>query len=118
VRPGLLRRFLILLLLLLVVLAAVTIAVLPPGAAVSPRTEWKPGWPVAKGAYHIHSARSDGTGTIDEIAAAAARAGLQFVILTDHGDGTRAPEPPSYRSSVLGRCRDSGIARLRQASAL
>ena len=53
------------------------------------------------GAYHIHSARSDGTGTLDEIAAAAARAGLQFVILTDHGDGTRAPEPPSYRSGVL-----------------
>jgi hypothetical protein len=26
------------------------------------------------------------------IAAAAASAGLDFVILTDHGDGTRAPE--------------------------
>ncbi len=44
---------------------------------------------------------SDGTGSIDEIAAAAARAGLQFVILTDHGDGTRVPGPPSYRSGVL-----------------
>ena len=65
------------------------------------RPSGSPDWPVAKGAYHIHSARSDGTGTIDEIAAAAARAGLQFVILTDHGDGTRAPEPPSYRSGVL-----------------
>lgn len=53
------------------------------------------------GAYHVHSARSDGTGTVDEIAAAAARAGLQFVILTDHGDATREPDPPQYRHAVL-----------------
>ena len=57
--------------------------------------------PVVRGAYHVHSQRSDGTGTLDEIAAAAARAGLQFVIITDHGDGTRPPEPPAYRSGVL-----------------
>ncbi len=49
----------------------------------------------------MHSARSDGTGTLDEIAAAAAAAGLHFVILTDHGDGTRSPDPPRYRSGVL-----------------
>ena len=36
--------------------------------------------------------RSDGSGTVDAIAAAAARAGLQFIILTDHGDGTRSPD--------------------------
>jgi hypothetical protein len=53
------------------------------------------------GAYHIHSDRSDGTGTIDEIALAASRAGLQFIILTDHGDGTRAPDPPAYLHGVL-----------------
>lgn len=53
------------------------------------------------GAYHVHTARSDGTGTIDEIAAAAARAGLSFVIFTDHGDGTRAPDAPAYRHGVL-----------------
>ena len=53
------------------------------------------------GAYHVHSARSDGSGTPDEIAAAAARAGLRFVILTDHGDATRAPDPPAYRHGVL-----------------
>ena len=35
------------------------------------------------------------------IAAAAARAGLQFIILTDHGDATRTPDPPAYRSGVL-----------------
>lgn len=31
----------------------------------------------------------------------AARAGLKFVIVTDHGDGTRAPDLPDYRSGVL-----------------
>ena len=50
------------------------------------------------GAYHVHTTRSDGSGTLDEIAAAAARAGLHFVILTDHGDGTRPPDPPVYRA--------------------
>lgn len=54
-----------------------------------------------RGAFHIHSNRSDGSGTVDEIAAAAARAGLQFIIVTDHGDDTRPHDPPSYRSGVL-----------------
>jgi hypothetical protein len=36
---------------------------------------------------------------------AAARAGLKFVIFTDHGNGTRAPDPPTYRSGVL--CLDA-----------
>lgn len=60
---------------------------------------------VVFGAYHVHSSRSDGTGTVDAIAAAARRAGLQFVILTDHGDGTRPPDPPAYRHGVL--CLDA-----------
>jgi hypothetical protein len=71
---------------------------LPPATiqltATLPRT-------IATGGFHIHTNRSDGTGTIDEIAAAAARAGLQFVVLTDHGDGTGPVEPASYRSGVL-----------------
>jgi hypothetical protein len=50
---------------------------------------------------HVHTRRSDGAGTIDDVAAAAARAGLQFVILSDHGDGSGTREPPSYRSGVL-----------------
>ncbi len=58
------------------------------------RTEWR-------GAYHIHSNRSDGTGTIDEIARAAADAGLDFIIVTDHGDATQTLDPPSYRFAVL-----------------
>jgi hypothetical protein len=56
---------------------------------------------VVVGGYHIHSTRSDGTGTPDAIASAAARAGLQFIILTDHGSGTRVPDPPAYRQGVL-----------------
>lgn len=53
------------------------------------------------GGYHIHSDRSDGSGAVDDIAAAAARAGLNFIILTDHGDATRPPDPPAYRHGVL-----------------
>jgi hypothetical protein len=53
------------------------------------------------GAYHVHSTVSDGAGDREEIARAAARAGLKFVIFTDHGDGTRTPEPPRYAHGVL-----------------
>jgi hypothetical protein len=53
------------------------------------------------GVIHVHSVRSDGRGTPDEIADAAAQAGLKFVVITDHGDGTRIPEPPAYRHGVL-----------------
>jgi hypothetical protein len=55
----------------------------------------------ARGAYHIHSDRSDGSGSSDDIAAAAARAGLDFIIVTDHGDGMRQPDVPQYRHGVL-----------------
>ncbi len=33
--------------------------------------------------------------------AAAGRAGLRFVVFTDHGDATRVPDAPTYRSGVL-----------------
>lgn len=54
-----------------------------------------------RGVFHVHSNRSDGSGSVDAIASAARDAGLQFVILTDHGDGTRPPDAPAYRSGVL-----------------
>lgn len=60
---------------------------------------------VAFGAYHVHSSRSDGTGTVEEIARAAAGAGLRFVVFTDHGDGTAPPRPPAYIDGVL--CLDA-----------
>ena len=53
------------------------------------------------GVLHIHTNRSDGRSSPEEIAAAAARAGLKFIVFTDHGDGTRKPDPPVYRSGVL-----------------
>jgi hypothetical protein len=57
------------------------------------------------GILHVHTNRSDGRGTPDDVAAAAARAGLKFIVLTDHGDATRIPDPPKYRSGVL--CLDA-----------
>jgi hypothetical protein len=53
------------------------------------------------GIIHVHTRRSDGRGTLEDVARAAARQGLKFVILTDHGDGTRAPDAPVYRDGVL-----------------
>ena len=53
------------------------------------------------GAYHVHTTRSDGNGDKAAVAKAAASAGLKFVILTDHGDGTRPPDPPEYIDGVL-----------------
>ncbi len=53
------------------------------------------------GIAHIHSNRSDGSSSPDAIAAAAARAGLKFLVFTDHGDATRPPDPPTYRAGVL-----------------
>lgn len=51
--------------------------------------------------YHVHTTRSDGTGTPDDVAAAAREAGVDAVILTDHGDATRVPDPPRRVHGVL-----------------
>jgi hypothetical protein len=72
---------------------------LPPPRRYVGQSSGVPG--VRRGAFHVHTVRSDGTGTRDEIAQAAARAGLDFVVFTDHGNGTRQPDPPSYLSGVL-----------------
>lgn len=53
------------------------------------------------GVYHVHTERSDGAGSRADVAAAAARAGAAFAILTDHGDGTGPAEPPAYVDGVL-----------------
>lgn len=57
------------------------------------------------GAVHVHTGRSDGAGDRAAVAAAAARAGLGFVIVTDHGDATRTPDAPAYLDGVL--CLDA-----------
>lgn len=79
------------------------LATLPPRPVTGDLRAWSPrlSVAVARGAYHVHTARSDGTGSLDGVARAASRAGLDFVIFTDHGDATRGPEPPGYRSGVL-----------------
>ena len=79
----------------LIVTAAVLVAVIffsscpPPRPRIVPIADAALAQRTVAGAYHIHSVRSDGSGDRQAIAAAAARAGLKFVILTDHGDGTR-----------------------------
>ena len=87
------------------IVAAVVLLLLitrPPAPAVT--TSAAPGdigQRTIAGAYHVHTAASDGTGTRQKIAQAAADAGLRFVVFTDHGDGTRAPTPPEYIGTVL-----------------
>lgn len=86
----------------LVVLAALLVWIaLPPRSIQLAPAGSQPVANVIAGTFHVHTNRSDGAGTIDEVAAAASRAGLQFLILTDHGDGTRPPDAPAYRSGVL-----------------
>ena len=53
------------------------------------------------GVLHVHTSRSDGRLPPAAVAAAAQRAGVRFVVFTDHGDGTRTPDPPTYYGSVL-----------------
>jgi hypothetical protein len=54
-----------------------------------------------RGVMHVHTNRSDGRSSPEEIAAVAAREGLTFVVFTDHGDGTTKAQPPVYRDGVL-----------------
>jgi hypothetical protein len=90
--------------LLITTAAAVAAVVLYLGLTVPPATiplpVPPPAWTIY-GAYHVHTNRSDGSGSLADVAAAAAQAGLQFVIVTDHGDATRPPEPAQYLDGVL-----------------
>jgi hypothetical protein len=76
---------------------------LPPRSRAVDLSHWPQNQspPTARGVFHVHSNRSDGSAAVEAIAAAAFRAGLQFIVFTDHGDGTRTPDPPTYRSGVL-----------------
>ena len=55
--------------------------------------------PWIRGAFHVHTTRSDGRGSVQEVAAAAKAAGLRFVVLTDHNDF--APREPAFLDGVL-----------------
>ena len=79
--------------------AAVSFALLtlpPPGVPLASSPDG-----TVRGALHVHTTRSDGRGTPEEVAAVAARVGVAFIVFADHGDGTRPPDPPTYRSGVL-----------------
>lgn len=86
---------------LLVVAAGLAWFLALPPAARTLAIDEAAGPPPVRGVFHVHTDRSDGTGSVEDVAAAAARAGLRFVVLTDHGDGTRAPLRPRYVQDVL-----------------
>jgi hypothetical protein len=89
----------------LAAVVALVIASLPP----SPRAVTAVDSPLAsrtvRGAFHVHTTRSDGSADKRAVAAAARQAGLQFVVFTDHGDGTRPVDDPEYLDGVL--CLDA-----------
>ncbi len=92
----------------LTVTAAVLVAVifflvltLPPRRLHVPAPDGGVAGRTVAGGYHIHTTQSDGSGDRAAVAAAASRAGLKFVIITDHGDATRVPDPPAYIDGVL-----------------
>ena len=92
------KRFLIATAAAVAAVAVLIALTLPPAHLVLAPT-WSDG--TIPGILHVHTVRSDGRGTPEDIAAAAARAGLTFVVFTDHGDATRTPDPPVYRAGVL-----------------
>jgi hypothetical protein len=63
----------------------------------APRPPPPPG--VARGAWHVHTTRSDGRGTLADVVAAARSAGLQFVVVTDHNVLT--PQEEGWHDGVL-----------------
>ncbi len=71
------------------------------GATVRARRAQRPDPPAgeARGAFHVHTTRSDGRGTLDEVVRAAREAGLQFVVITDHD--VLAPGEQGWRDGVL-----------------
>jgi len=92
------RRALLIVVSLAVILLAIVATLAPPARTrLLPDADAR----VVRGAVHVHTTVSDGAGTPEQVALAASRAGLDFVVLTDHGDGTRAPVPPRYVSGVL-----------------
>jgi hypothetical protein len=92
------RKVLRILAVLVAAVAVWTVVSLPPSRVAIDTTAPDD---IVVGAYHIHTNRSDGSGSIDDVARAAAQAGVQFVILADHGTAATAPEPPTYRHGVL-----------------
>lgn len=86
--------------LVLLLLGAAGLFALPASFAsypVVPPVQGAPTW--VRGAYHVHTTRSDGQGSAKEVARAAREAGLHFVVLTDHNDFS--PPGPEWVEGVL-----------------
>jgi hypothetical protein len=87
------------------VLAASGVGVLGAWSAVSLPSKHLTLAPASEGTLagilHVHTNRSDGRYAPEQVAAIAAQAGIKFLVFTDHGDATRPPDPPTYRSGVL-----------------
>lgn len=57
---------------------------------------------IVKGIFHVHSIFSDGKGDLNEITEAAEFNGVDFVILTDHGEpNLKCAESTSYMNNVF-----------------
>ncbi len=71
------------------------------GARVLARRPQRPPPPAGelRGAWHVHTTRSDGLGTLDEVLRAARQAGLQFLVVTDHNLVT--PAEGGWHDGVL-----------------
>ncbi len=91
-RPG--RR-------LLQLLAVLAVAWLGFGAWVRSRRAPRPPPPRGemRGAYHVHTRKSDGRGSLADVVRAARAAGLQFLVVTDHN--RISPEDAGWRDGVL-----------------
>jgi hypothetical protein len=96
--PGMKRRVVQVTAVLAAAVAVLVAVSLPPSPAALVEGE---GDGTIAGVLHVHSNRSDGRSSPDEIVAIAARAGLKFIVFTDHGDATRQPDPPRYLAGVL-----------------
>ncbi len=57
------------------------------------------GWYEYVGNIHIHTVHSDGSGTYHEVVQAARKAGLDFIIVTDHN--VLVKEEEGYRDGIL-----------------
>ena len=93
----LLRALVGLVLLLMGVMGVFTCGATFTDYPVVPAQEGAPQWP--RGGFHVHTKLSDGSGTVEQVAAAAKAAGLQFVVLTDHNDFV--PREPAFVDGVL-----------------
>lgn len=77
------------------------LATLPPAPRTVQGADASLAARTVRGAFHVHTNRSDGSRDKSGVAAAARAAGLQFVVFTDHGDGTRPADAPEYLHGVL-----------------